>query len=77
MCAFSYLNPYLDKIFAPYQRWQRIVVMLTLIYTCFIIFILHHVSASRYKMGGESPIFNSFVIINDVILNNRDQRQAE
>lgn len=44
MCAFSYLNPFLDKIFHPYQRCQRIVVCLTQIYTCLIIFLLHQVS---------------------------------
>lgn len=45
MCAFSYLNPFLDKIFHPYQRYQRIVVCLTQIYTCLIIFLLHQVSS--------------------------------
>ena len=49
MCAFSYLNPFLDKIFHPYQRYQRIVVCLTQIYTCLIIFLLHQVRATLTK----------------------------
>jgi len=49
MCAFSYLNPFLDKIFNPYQRYQRIVVCLTQIYTCLIIFLLHQVRATLTK----------------------------
>lgn len=44
MMAFSYLNPYLEKIFKPYERYQRMIVMLTLIYHCFIIIMLHQVS---------------------------------
>ena len=47
MCSFAYLNPFLDKMFAPVQRYQRIVVTLTTLYTCFIIFILHHVRKQR------------------------------
>jgi hypothetical protein len=41
MIAFSYLNPYLEKIFKPFERYQRMVVQLTLIYQAFIIFMLH------------------------------------
>lgn len=41
MIAFSYLNPYLEKIFKPFERYQRMVVMTTLLYHCFIIFMLH------------------------------------
>lgn len=59
MCAFSYLNPFLDKMFAPYQRWQRIVVQLTLIYTCFIIFILHlRPESGRALFGFLDPNLN-------------------
>jgi phosphatidylserine synthase 2 len=59
MCAFSYLNPFLDKMFDPYQRWQRIVVQLTLIYTCFIIFILHlRPDSGRSLFGFLDPNLN-------------------
>lgn len=50
MCSFSYLNPYLEKIFAPYQRYHRIIVMLTLLYTSFIIFLLHQVCEDIYTL---------------------------
>lgn len=43
MIAFSYLNPYLEKIFKPFERYQRMVVTMTLLYHCFIIFMLHQV----------------------------------
>ena len=43
MVSFSYLNPFLEKIFKPYERYQRMVVQLTLLYVCFLLFLLHHV----------------------------------
>ena len=50
MCAFNYLNPFLDKMFYPYQRYQRIVVTLTLCYTCWLIFMLHQVITIKYNI---------------------------
>jgi phosphatidylserine synthase 2 len=59
MCSFSYLNPFLDKIFYPYQRYQRVVVTLTLIYTCWIIFMLHQRPESgREHLGFLDPTLN-------------------
>jgi hypothetical protein len=60
MCSFNYLNPYLDKIFAPYQRYQRIVVTLTLVYTSFLIFMLHQVRKPQSSCGNvEAAIWKS------------------
>jgi hypothetical protein len=41
MVSWGYLNPFLTVIFAPYERFQRMVIMLVLIYMSWIIFMLH------------------------------------
>ena len=59
LCAFAFLNPYLDKIFHPYERWQRIIVQLTIIYTSFIIFLLHlRPETGRHLFGFLDPNLN-------------------
>ena len=47
-CSFNYLNPFLDKIFYPYERYQRMVVTVTLIYTSWLLFMLHQVIAAGF-----------------------------
>jgi hypothetical protein len=52
MCSFSYLNPFLDKMFVPNERYQRVVVCLALLYTCFIIFLLHQRPVNGRELFG-------------------------
>ena len=47
MIAFSYLNPYLEQIFKPFERYQRMVVQMTIIYQAFLLFMLHQVSSEQ------------------------------
>jgi hypothetical protein len=54
MVSFSYLNPFLEKIFKPYERYQRMVVQLTLLYMCFLIFLLHHVFIEQFNSNLEA-----------------------
>ncbi len=40
----GYLKPYMDQIMHPMQRPWRVVIRLSELYLCFMIFMLHQVS---------------------------------
>jgi len=42
MCSFAYLRPYAETVQNEWmQRLNRLIVMLTLLYTCWLIYLLH------------------------------------
>jgi hypothetical protein len=45
MVSFSYLRPYLDKIFSPYNRFWEMITMLARCYVCYLIMMINVVSA--------------------------------
>ena len=56
LCAFAYLNPYHLDFFNPMQRFWRVISMLSTIYFCFLIIMLHHrPSYGRELLGFLDP----------------------